>query len=1031
MKNQNQKIKNQYVIIHNKNQNKNFYNMISPKKIKKNKTNKLEQNLIKDYFINKDIVKINKKENTKEKNYSKKVNDFNKYNSSEQEYNEYKKYIEDEYNQNYENESGSEKLHQIKDEYIEYLQKQLDENNKNMIKYETKINEFSRRYKNLIEDNKLLNETLNERTSKLNEVIQENENLRIQLNNNIENENQIKSFYEKKLKENEENITECNNIIQNLKEMNKNNINNKENISPNLPINTESNEEELQLIKKQNLIYLNNIKSKDSTIELMTKENEKLMIENKEYRIQIEQYTQKITNLYSTIKEKNKIINALKGNEGIIEDNNPKENKNKKEEGLKICYSQENLSFNFISKTISNNKEKEILKDITKDVTKNINYNIENNQKNNSEKINQSIDKLIFDNEENKMKIEMLNNKIKSFDNFEKRYFELIQNRKNEGVDEKTNQNNQNKDKNFRYLNLINEKNNVNENDNKEEVNINKAKLNEKENVLINEEEEQQKELFNDIIDNEDNENLDLKSYKKYKAKDIIKTEDKTEKEESKKEKDEEEKKKNKEKIEEGQKKDIEKGEKEQKEEKNEEKKEKKERTNYRYSFMYRRRLMKEKEEKEKEEKEKAEKEKEKKEKEEKEKEKEEKLQEKKEKEDEDIEEKKEIKKHGMEEKIKDEKYEVKETVREMNRKRNYTHVPKVKKRFKISDELDVTEINTSSPVVLQNLSFSKDDNNIKNIESAYLFGIDRNDNFHIFDVKKRRWSKKKLLEIEDISDTFQKDYQYEGTILYNTLSGLFILTGKKLDILYYYNSQNETINKICKFNNSHDNGSLMLEKENNRLFVFGGKNTVSCEYYSFNDKNVKIIPDLNKERANASFVSSNGKIFSFFGFSYDNNKYSGSIEYIDNIKLDKWQELSDINILNKEITFDVESVSTVVMKDNKILIYAGIKGENEDFITDNYYIFDANNNSIDLINKWDTKIMRFTGTRWRNYTMSKRDPSGFHFAKKSNFIEIPKELEIEGYEKEEGLKILIDYKNNVHFINLEKKIVDIFKGDN
>ena len=70
MKNQNQKIKNQYVIIHNKNQNKNFYNMISPKKIKKNKTNKLEQDIIKDYFINKDVVKLNNKENKKEKNYS-------------------------------------------------------------------------------------------------------------------------------------------------------------------------------------------------------------------------------------------------------------------------------------------------------------------------------------------------------------------------------------------------------------------------------------------------------------------------------------------------------------------------------------------------------------------------------------------------------------------------------------------------------------------------------------------------------------------------------------------------------------------------------------------------------------------------------------------------------------------------------------------------------------------------------------------------------------------------------------------------
>ena len=455
-------------------------------------------------------------------------------------------------------------------------------------------------------------------------------------------------------------------------------------------------------------------------------------------------------------------------------------------------------------------------------------------------------------------------------------------------------------------------------------------------------------------------------------------------------------------------------------EEKEEKKEEKKEVPRYRYGFMYRRRMMKEKEEKEKEEREKKEKE-------------ESEKKEKEEKKEENKEEKKEIKKHGMEEEPKDEKYEVKETVREMNRKRNYTHIPKVKKRFKINEELDVTEINTSSPVVPQNLSFSIDDKHIINSDKVCLFGIDRNDNFYIFDIKKRRWSKKKILEIEDISDTFQKDYQYEGTIIYNTLNGLFILTGKKLDILYYYNSQNETINKICKFNNSHDNGSLMLEKENNRLFVLGGKNTLSCEYYSFNDKKVITIPDLNKERANASYVSFNNKIFSFFGFSYEKNNYSGSIEYIDNKKLDKWFELTDIKILNKEITFDVESVSTLLMKNdnNKILIYAGIKGENEDFITDNYYIFDAKEKSIDLIKKWDTKIMRFTGTRWRNYSLSKRDPAGFHFAKNSNFLEIPKGLEIEGYKNENEINILMDYKNNVHFINLEKKFVDIFKGEN
>ena len=138
-------------------------------------------------------------------------------------------------------------------------------------------------------------------------------------------------------------------------------------------------------------------------------------------------------------------------------------------------------------------------------------------------------------------------------------------------------------------------------------------------------------------------------------------------------------------------------------------------------------------------------------------------------------------KNHGKE--IKDEKDEIKDKVREMNRKKNYTHIPKNKKKFKISDELDVTVINTTSPVVQQSLSFSED-KNIAN-SNLYLFGIDRSDNFHIFDLKKKKWSKRKILDIEDISDTFQKDYQYEGTILHNTLNGVFILTGQKLDILY------------------------------------------------------------------------------------------------------------------------------------------------------------------------------------------------------------------------------------------------------
>ena len=1012
-----------------------------------------------------------------------------KYNDLSYNY-EYQKYLEDDYNMKYDNENGNEKLHQIKDEYIEYLQKQLDENNKKLIKLETKSNEFQKRYKNLIEDNKLLNETLNERTSKLNEIIQENENLRLQLNNNIENENKIKTYYEKKISTYETNINECNKIINDLKERNgKSNENNNLNANKNEENNNESNnflninesnEEELQLIKNQNNIYLNNIKSKENTIELMTKENEKLMNENRIYRSQVEQYTQQITNLYNTIKQKNKIINIFKIKEGII-DNSSDFELEKKLEGMKASLSQENIHY---MSNIFNNKD--LLFDTSKDELMNSNtFNLGN--KKNSDKINQSIDKLITDNEENKMKIELLNNKIKSLDQIEKKYFEFMKN------------------------------NNIKQNDkdiiieNKKEIDINKFESNLKKEKM-RKEEEKNMEYSNE---NEDEIN-DLKSYKKYIRKEIDKIEENKENEElskeenikkeneeisrkeedeklekEKKEREEKEERERKEKeekerlegeererLEREEKEERERKEKEEKERQEKEERERKEREK-KEKEEREERERKEKEEKEKrerEEKEKREKEenerkekerkekeelerkqkeeKEKKEREEKEnsrrgyfrrrrmflekkdeenkkKEEDKKEEENKKKEEEKKEENK--KSHGMESKEKDEKEEIKETVREMNRKKNYTHVPKNKKKFKISDELDVTEINTASPVVQQNLSFSIDEIN-SNINQLYshifLFGIDRNDNFHIFDLKSKKWSKRKILEIEDISDTFQKDYQYEGTILYNTLNGIFILTGQKLDVLYFYNSQNETINKICKFKNSHDNGSLMLDKENNRLFAFGGKNTTSCEYYSFNDKKVNSLPDLIIDRANASFVVCNGKIYGLFGFSYNKNNYAGSIEYIDYKKLDKWYEVKNINYLNKDITFDIESVSTLIFKENtdKILIYAGIKGDNEDFITEHYYLYDTKENSIDLIKKWESKILKNTRTTWRNYSLSKRDPQGFHFAKNSNFLVLPKGIKIDGYD--EDINLLIDYKNNVHFINQDKKSIDIFKGD-
>ena len=72
----------------------------------------------------------------------------------------------------------------------------------------------------------------------------------------------------------------------------------------------------------------------------------------------------------------------------------------------------------------------------------------------------------------------------------------------------------------------------------------------------------------------------------------------------------------------------------------------------------------------------------------------------------------------------------------------------------------------------------------------------------HTFNVNEKKWCDiRKITDIDDKSDTFKKDYQYEGTLLYNTLEGVYILTGAKTDTLYYFNSLTNKMTKICKFN--------------------------------------------------------------------------------------------------------------------------------------------------------------------------------------------------------------------------------------
>ena len=83
----------------------------------------------------------------------------------------------------------------------------------------------------------------------------------------------------------------------------------------------------------------------------------------------------------------------------------------------------------------------------------------------------------------------------------------------------------------------------------------------------------------------------------------------------------------------------------------------------------------------------------------------------------------------------------------------------------------------------------------------------------------------------------------------------------------------------------------------------------------------------------------------------------------------------------------------------------------------------------MDKIDKWDMQQFKSMGKRWKSYNFKKSDLKGFHFAKNSRFLMLPKDGSYEGYNERDNINIMIDYKNNVHFINQEKQKIDIYRG--
>ena len=317
------------------------------------------------------------------------------------------------------------KINKLKDDYIDYLQKEFEDKSKNNAQLDTSNKELLKKCNELILNNRLLNESINDKNNKLTKISEENlymkneynksmtnfrkmqEKIKVfedQINllksNNTNNEKiikelrqqneqanfnlkKVKSEYEEKLKKTEEKYK--NEIEENKKSMealynNKmlgddKNINNEKKIKSLM--------DEISYLKEKNQELIKDLESKEKTIDLMYKDNTKLMNEVNLKQGKLDQSYRQINDLKIILKHKESIINTFKIN--LAENDRMSLNKSN------------SCSF---------------MKFDTSDV------------------ISENLTKLLNDNEENRMKLEVLNNRLKSIDEIKKKYHNLVKDNK-------------------------------------------------------------------------------------------------------------------------------------------------------------------------------------------------------------------------------------------------------------------------------------------------------------------------------------------------------------------------------------------------------------------------------------------------------------------------------------------------------------------------------------------------------------------------------------------------------------------------
>ena len=202
---------------------------------------------------------------------------------------------------------------------------------------------------------------------------------------------------------------------------------------------------------------------------------------------------------------------------------------------------------------------------------------------------------------------------------------------------------------------------------------------------------------------------------------------------------------------------------------------------------------------------------------------------------------------------------------------------------FNNQDNLNTKYINFS------NTNINK--NNLKKNNERYIYTLYQKDNKLVilsFDVIKKEFNFINFADYDNFELNYNDCYHSRGDNLFNNNSiftnnnnNLYIVTGKNTDILYLYDNNTKSMNKLCKFKNNHAKGSLLIFED--KIFCLSGNHNKKTEFFSQMGKNLGNLEEINIERSNFSAcIYKNKYIFVLFGYNYPTHQYLDSIEFYE-----------------------------------------------------------------------------------------------------------------------------------------------------